>query len=212
MYKTGTMHEFRWPSGMVRLLGSFTLVVGISLAPSCSFRKAPRTFNPPALPPAPRVPLVPPDPVSPPPDIVANADPGLPTNAVELPAIPGPPAPPPAKRQPVATAPKPTPSAPQPPNSGEPAAPVAPRLGQLFTDEQKRDYNRAYEDSLAKVTKALATFSARTLNAEQLRVVDSIRSFQKQAQQAHEDDLVTAVSLAKRADLLAADLLQALTR
>lgn len=208
------MHEFRWPQGMVRLLGSFTLVVAMSLgSSSCFFKKPIRTFSPPPLPPAPRIPVVPPDPVASPPEIVvANIDPGLPANPVELPAIPGPPAPPPPKRQPVATAPKTPSTPPQPsPAPGEPA-PVAPRLGQLLTDEQRREYNRAVDDSLTRVKNALVTISAKRLNADQVRIVDSIKSFQRQAEQGRDDDLVNAASLARRADLLASDLLQALAR
>jgi hypothetical protein len=48
------------------------------------------------------------------------------------------------------------------------------------------------------------------LTREQIDIRNRIRTFQKQAEQAREQDLVTAVSLARRADLLAKDLLERL--
>jgi hypothetical protein len=50
----------------------------------------------------------------------------------------------------------------------------------------------------------------RNLTAEQRNRVAQIRDFQTQAKQARVEDLVTAVSLAKHADLLAKDLLDSL--
>jgi hypothetical protein len=57
------------------------------------------------------------------------------------------------------------------------------------------------------VRKALVIVAGKNLNAEQTENANRIRTFQKQAEQAREQDLVTAVSLARRADLLAKDLL-----
>jgi hypoxanthine-guanine phosphoribosyltransferase len=51
---------------------------------------------------------------------------------------------------------------------------------------------------------------AKNLTAEQKDIVERIKTFRKQAEQAKEEDLLTAVSLAKRADLFAKDLLQRL--
>jgi hypothetical protein len=45
------------------------------------------------------------------------------------------------------------------------------------------------------------------LNADQQSIVNRIKTFQQQALQEREQDLVAAVSLAKRADSLARDLL-----
>ncbi len=58
--------------------------------------------------------------------------------------------------------------------------------------------------------KALAIAAGKNLNANQSEIVNRIRTFQKQAEQAREQDLVTAVNLARRADLLARDLLERL--
>jgi len=80
-------------------------------------------------------------------------------------------------------------------------------LGQVFTAEQVRDYNRNLDESLERVKKVLGNLAGRRLNTEQNEVVNRIRTFQNQAEQARDQDLVTAVSLARRADLLAQDLI-----
>jgi hypothetical protein len=56
----------------------------------------------------------------------------------------------------------------------------------------------------------LAKLDGKRLSPEQMETANRIRTFRKQAEQAREQDLVTAVSLAKRADLLAKDLLERL--
>ncbi|MEQ1946064.1 MAG: hypothetical protein ABL995_02680 [Bryobacteraceae bacterium] len=80
-------------------------------------------------------------------------------------------------------------------------------MGQIFTAEQIREYNRSLEESLERVRRALGSLAGKKLNPEQTEVVNRIRTFQNQAEQAREQDLVTAVSLARRADLLAQDLI-----
>ena len=52
--------------------------------------------------------------------------------------------------------------------------------------------------------------AGRTLNAEMTSILNRIQTFQKQAEQARDADLVTAVNLARRADLLAQDLIKRL--
>ena len=98
-------------------------------------------------------------------------------------------------------APKPLPPPPEPTE----LAP-SPRLGQIFTADQSRDYNRALDESLTRVRMVLAAAANRRLTADQDSLVVRIRTFVMQAEQAREQDLVTAVSLARRADLLAQDL------
>ena len=75
------------------------------------------------------------------------------------------------------------------------------------TPEQAREYNQALAESFARVDTALARLEGKPLTAEQSETADRIRTFRRQAEQAREQDLVTAVSLARRADLLAKDLL-----
>ena len=107
----------------------------------------------------------------------------------------------------------PAPAAPKTATSGAPPvadAPAPPQLGQIFTPDQTREYNRTLNDSLDRVRKALAVVAGKNLNAEQSEIANRIRTFERQAEQAREQDLVTAVSLARRADLLAQDLLDRL--
>jgi hypothetical protein len=77
----------------------------------------------------------------------------------------------------------------------------------MFTPAQAREYNQTLTESFARVDSALARLEGRQLTADQSQTADRIRTFRKQAEQARENDLVTAVSLARRADLLAKDLL-----
>ncbi len=188
----------------LRLL-PFILALSLGTA-SCWFRKAP----------PPRV-FVPPQPVARPP--IAIRQPELPpAPEIDLPedagiveripaAMPPAEAPPPPPRRtlpPVrATVPPPPTIPPEPP-------PVARRLGQIFTAEQSRDYNRALDESLDRVRRVLGRVAGRNLNPELTDIVSRIQTFQKQAEQAREQDLVTAVNLARRADLLAQDLVKRL--
>jgi hypothetical protein len=87
-----------------------------------------------------------------------------------------------------------------------PEQPAPPRLGPVFTADQRRDYTRTLEESLERVRRALVLLATRNLNAEQTEVREKIITFQRQAEQAREQDLILAVNLAKRADLLAQDL------
>jgi hypothetical protein len=88
--------------------------------------------------------------------------------------------------------------------------PTPPRLAQLFTPEEQRENTRTLDECLDRVNRRLATIEAKNLTADQREEVQRIRTFRKQAEQAREQDLLTAVSLARRADLLAKDLLERL--
>jgi hypothetical protein len=173
---------------------------------SCTFpwshRKPPRVFVPPPVvaKPAPQ----PEPPVLSLPETEVSQAAEMPPAPESLPSLPGPPAPAPPKRPAVAASPKP--AAPATPAEQTPT----PRLGQIYTADQAREYNRAIDESLDRVRKALAAVSGRNLTPEQNQIADSIRTFQRQAESAREQDLVFAVSLARRADLLAKDLLDRL--
>ena len=80
----------------------------------------------------------------------------------------------------------------------------------MFTPEELRDNTRTLEESLDRVNRALAIVEGKNLTADQKEIAERIRTFRKQAEQAREQDLLTAVSLARRADLLAKDLLERL--
>ena len=85
-----------------------------------------------------------------------------------------------------------------------------PKLGQIFTADQLREYNRSLDESLDRVRRVLGSVAGKNLNPELAQIVGRIQTFQKQAEQAREQDLVTAVNLARRADLLAQDLVKRL--
>lgn len=113
-----------------------------------------------------------------------------------------PPPPPPPPPHPARVV---TPARATPPPAVAPAP--APKIAQIFTPDQLRDYTRTLDESLDRVEHSLDTLSKRNLNAEQRDRIEQIRDFMKQARQAQEQDLITAVNLAKRADVLAKDLI-----
>ena len=165
---------------------------------SCHRRIRARLFVPP--PPPPQRPFVlPPKPEIPqPPEIEARVEVEIPGSDTDIPLLPPPPEPP--KRPVIVAVPKPTP----PPPAPEPAP--SPRLGQIFTADQLREYNRSIEESMSRARSVLAVAAGRRLNQQQSEMVTRIRTFLMQAEQARPKDLVTAVNLARRADLLARDL------
>jgi hypothetical protein len=87
---------------------------------------------------------------------------------------------------------------------------AAPKLGQIFTPEESKDYARRLETSLDRVKNALVIIEGKSVNRQDKETIDRIKSFVAQAEQARNQDLVSAVSLAERADLLSRDLLDRL--
>jgi hypothetical protein len=155
------------------------------------FVRPPSQIRPVVLPSTPELPE--------PPEVSAKSDSENPPETYStIPVLPPPP--PPVRRPPVVASPRPTP----PPVAVEP--PANPRLGQIFTADQLRDYNRAFDDSMARVRTILAVAAGRKLTSQQTGIVARVRTFMQQAEQARQQDLVTAVGLARRADLLAQDL------
>lgn len=134
--------------------------------------------------------------------------PALPFDLVEEPAVPEPE---PAKRPRRPQAPK---SAGQPqvqePATPEPA-PAPPRLTQLLTASQAEEYRRSIDEMLARAEYNLGKLAGARLGSEQQANLQRARGFIQQAQQAREADLITAHSLAQRADILAQDLVRNLT-
>jgi len=212
MTSQGSLGSRIWSSRMREM--SIRRTVGVTLAmvaglatwscdgPLMHHRQQARVFIPPPPPPKPVK--------EPPPEL-----PAAPQAAMVLVSLPvltpasgsvvvelGPPPPAPVKR-PTPAPPKVQANAPLP----EPPTVVPPKLGQMFTPAQAREYNQTLAESFARVDSALARLEGRQLTADQSQTADRIRTFRKQAEQARENDLVTAVSLARRADLLAKDLL-----
>jgi hypothetical protein len=107
-------------------------------------------------------------------------------------------------RTPVANLPKPVP----PPLENPPAP--APKLAQILSPDESRRNNQELDQSMDRVRRALATVGNRSLSPELKAIVERVRTYLSQAEQTREQDLVTAVNLARRADLLAKDLLERL--
>ncbi len=177
-----------------------SLILGSLLACSgCWFQKVkPVAFTPP--PPHPPTKLAPPPDLPSPPelevDVAIYRTSELPPDIPDLPEPPKPkPSPP---KPPVIAGPKVPQTLPEPP--------TPPKLGQIFTAEQIREYNKDLDESLDRVRRALTSLTGRRLSQDDLITMERIRTFQKQAEEARRDDLVTAVQLAKRADALAKDL------
>jgi hypothetical protein len=171
-------------------------------ASSC--QKATRTFMPPPSP------VRMPQPAAPEPQIELPAEVAFEPAVFDFPRQSDPsvrfpelPAPRPA-RTPVANAPKPVPAPPENPPA------LAPKLAQILTPEEQRRNNVELDQSMDRVRRALTTLGSRNLSPELKDVAERVRTYLVQAEQTREQDLVTAVNLARRADLLAKDLLERL--
>src|SRR5579863_7128938 len=174
----------------------------------CLFQKKPRAFVVPAVKPQPPAAPKPVPMVDAPPELTASLTPEvvpvpLPVTASVDPQLPPAPRPPTPARGPVPRAPAPV-KAVTPP---EPQPPPPPKITQILSPQESNILTRAYEESMARVDRALLDLGRKNLAAQDRDTLDLIRSFQTQAKQAREQDLVAAVNLAKRADGLAKDLL-----
>jgi len=187
-------------------LPGFAIVAGLSaFSSSCLIHKTPVVFTPPPPEAQPVRSAASPPPVLPaPPPVAGDPDANTPPDlALSIPELAAPPAP---KPQPKKTIPPPAPK-PAAPTAAE-QQPQPPRLSQIFTPDQEREYNRVIDESLGKVKRALATLSGKRLNADQAEAANRIAEFEKQAEQAREaHDLANADLWAKRAATLADDLL-----
>ncbi|MCS6954512.1 MAG: hypothetical protein RMK57_13705 [Bryobacterales bacterium] len=118
-----------------------------------------------------------------------------------------PPLPPPRKR-PSPAASRVEPSAPEPQPQAPPAPP--PQLKQILTPEQRVALERSINHRLSRARATLAALRGKSLNAQQATVVEQIRTFIRQAEEARSRDLLRASNLAERADVLARELAAAL--
>jgi hypothetical protein len=89
-----------------------------------------------------------------------------------------------------------------------PEQPAPPKLEPLLTADQRREYNRTIDECLDRVRKALVVLARKNLTSQQRAAVTRIVTFQRQAEEAREQDLLTAVALAMRADRVTQDLLE----
>lgn len=191
----------RFPAAMTTSLW----LAGALGTSSCVLHKAPpRAFNPPPIAAKAPEPIPPAAQIAPPPDVAFEPAvydfPSQTDPSSRFPELP----PPPPPRPPVATIPKPPPA----PIEIPPVA--APKLAQILTPEESRRNTQELELYTGRVKRALAMVEGKNLTAEQRDTAKLIQTFLAQAEQAREQDLVTAVNLARRADLLAKDLLERL--
>jgi len=177
---------------MLRFLRASSLAVLLA-AFECACAKRHVAAPVPSTPPAAPAEIAPPAALPPPPA----------TSAPAAPAQTPQPQPPPQSPPPASTPPRSTRPA-EPNSSGQPNP--APRLGEILTTEQERQYNSAIDQSLARTQSSLGAIANRKLTKEQQAVVAQIQSFVQQAQTTRKSNLPAARSLAERADVLARDL------
>ncbi len=181
----------------------------------CSWRKH-RASAPTAVPP-PKAPLPTVLPAPPPPKIETASPAGnTPPPAVST-KLPDSPKPPPQKKtvrraKATPTPPKPAldkPSA-DPGSTGEPVQPPAPRIGELLTESQRNDLLRQCDQTTARARASIERVAAKHVAGADAEAVERVRALIDQAELAKNRDPQTALQLAQRADVLAADLLKSL--
>jgi hypothetical protein len=77
---------------------------------------------------------------------------------------------------------------------------------------QAQELERQVNERLARARAALRSIEGRTLSREQGSVLNQIRTFMEQAEEARRTDLLRARNLAERAEVLALDLARQLSR
>jgi hypothetical protein len=126
------------------------------------------------------------------------------------PTAPAPaPAPAPAAPQPLPPAPviHPAKPKPEPAKAPPPPPPPPPAFGQILTPEQQTEFRRSYQQSAEFARQTLSQLSGRPLSRDQADTANRVRSFLSQADEAQSKDPSAAAQLARRAELLARDLL-----
>jgi len=111
----------------------------------------------------------------------------------------------PANPAPAGAAPAAAPSPSQPANPSPPPS-DPPRLGDLLTPDQQRQYNTEIDQSLQHAEASLNSIGNRQLSKEQRDRAGEVRTFIQQAQSTRASNLPGAKSLAERAEVLARDL------
>jgi len=136
-----------------------------------------------------------------PPAVPAPAPAQVPATSTPQPPAPAPVVHPPKPKPDTAQAPAPPPPSPtQPP----------PAFGQILTPQQQTEFRRSYQQSAQFARQTLSQLSGRALSRDQADTANRIRSFLSQADEAQSKDPSAAAQLARRAELLARDLLKSL--
>jgi len=110
---------------------------------------------------------------------------------------------------------KPSPFPPAPAGTPAPAAAnasvaPAPELREIISGDQRRQYEAEFSRDVTRAGAALRQAAARPLNTGQQETSARIRTFLAQAAAARENDISTALQLARRADLLGQELLKSM--
>lgn len=138
------------------------------------------------------------------------------TSAPVPPPTPAPAAAPAPAPAPAAAKPQPTPQAPvvyppkpkpEPAQVPAPPPPAPPAFGQILTPLQQTEFHRSYQVSAQFSRQTLGQLSGRALSRGQAETANRIRSFLSQADEIQSKDPAVAAQLARRAELLARDLL-----
>jgi len=191
---------------MTCLPGSIVVMVslmGVSLVSTgCWWRKA-KVSPPPAVIALPPAPEVKPEPLPAPPK-VESGEPvsSLPPSPVETPIEPPKPL---EQPKPPRAAPRPAAQAPPPQPQPETPAAEIPQLVPLLTPAEQERYTREISDYIKRAEENLARIGKRKLDPRQRDNVLRARTFIRQALDLRQTDLLTARSLAQRADVLAQD-------
>lgn len=91
-----------------------------------------------------------------------------------------------------------------PPESAKPE----PLLGEVLSESQRKAYLQTVQENLTQARESLAEVQRKNLTAEQNESAERVRTFIRQAEESKQTDLTAAVQFARRAALLAKDLLQ----
>jgi hypothetical protein len=83
-------------------------------------------------------------------------------------------------------------------------------LREIISIEQRRQYEAEFSQSVVRAGAVLKQASTRTLDAGQQETSARIRTFISQANALRDEDISTALQLARRADLLGQELLKSL--
>jgi hypothetical protein len=119
-----------------------------------------------------------------------------------------PPQPTPAVKKPARSAAAPAPTAPPAPTPAAALAPAAapPKLGDVLTTDEQRQYSAAIDQSLSHAQTSLSSIGGQQLNKEQQAELEQIQGFMQRARATRESDPAGAKSLSQRAEVLARDL------
>jgi hypothetical protein len=100
----------------------------------------------------------------------------------------------------------PTPAEAEPPPQPAvvvPPPPPPPQLTEILTDDRRKQYEDDFSGSVSRAQAVVSRAQGRKLTTRQEEEVQRIKTFLQQAEESKTKDLVTALQLAHRADLLA---------